>query len=64
MLPRRSESLKPSLVEWKRLLLSYLGWRSTNLETFLGGMETGKVWGRVEGLWALETFLGGMETAQ
>ena len=35
-----SHPLKPSLVEWKRRLVDFASDAKSDLETFLGGMET------------------------
>ena len=54
--------LKPSLVEWKLLLLNLGPFIAAALETFLSGMETASqsypFWHGI----SLETFLSGMET--
>ena len=55
-------ALKPSLVEWKLIRRSSTKTISSDLETFLGGMETTVGDGRGGSSRPLETFLGGMET--
>ena len=58
----RIHALKPSLVEWKLIVVVPAQSQGATLETFLSGMET-----RIRGesdrpVGVLETFLSGMET--